>query len=403
MDRKRRPRQAGAAARIRGVEESSLERAGGDGAASSLSIYLRDMARTPLLKKREEVELARELGEARLALAELALKLPARCREYCLRGSLEGPRQGEKWRLDDLEEFYERLLEYAKGSTRESRLGTMVAKARRHKARLDRTREALVVANLRLVVFIAKKYVKHGIAFMDLIQEGSIGLMRAVDKFEWRRGHKFSTYAYWWIKQAVERAIADKARVIRVPVHVIEKQKKIARVSAELKRTLGRDPEPHEIARKIRMPVKKVREILGVVADPQPLESMAPDENPGRGYFIADSATPSPHERMLDHELKRSIRSSLGVLSPREQEIIRLRFGIGRPAPHTLEEIGRVVRLSRERVRQLEETALRKIRGNPRAAEALDELAGEPGAERSGARRRSRTPRGSSSALLQAT
>ena len=174
-----------------------------------------------------------------------------------------------------------------------------------HKRHVDHARDALILANLRLVVHIAKKYLNHGISFMDLIQEGNIGLMKAVEKFEYERGNKFSTYAYWWIKQAIERAIADKARVIRIPVHVNEKIKKISRISKELAETLGRKPTPLEVAKKLRMPVAKVEEILGVVPEPQALEDMSgDDDSPGLMRFIADVNAPCPLERTVDRELQ---------------------------------------------------------------------------------------------------
>jgi RNA polymerase sigma factor (sigma-70 family) len=329
--------------------------------AAILPIYLREMGATPLIDETKEVELARELQESREGLAKLALRLPLYVKEYVLEGDFDGPKRGREWPLDDLVTFYGKLVRYAR-EHHEAKAQAVFKTAREHKRHVDHARDALILANLRLVVHIAKKYLNHGISFMDLIQEGNIGLMKAVEKFEYERGNKFSTYAYWWIKQAIERAIADKARIIRIPVHVNEKIKKIARVSRELGETLGRKPTPQEIAKKLRMPVVKVEEILGVVQEPQALEDLsADDDSPGLLRFVADPNAVSPLERTVDRELREKIESTLRVLNPREEEIIRLRFGIGRDMPYTLEEIGRVMGLSRERVRQIEATALKKI------------------------------------------
>jgi len=329
--------------------------------AAILPIYLREMGATPLIDETKEVELARELQESRQGLAKLALRLPVYVKEYVLEGDFEGPKRGREWPLDDLVTFYGKMARYAR-EHHDAKIQATFKSAREYKKHVDHARDALILANLRLVVHIAKKYLNHGISFMDLIQEGNIGLMKAVEKFEYERGNKFSTYAYWWIKQAIERAIADKARIIRIPVHVNEKIKKIARVSRELGETLGRKPTPQEIAKKLRMPVVKVEEILGVVQEPQALEDLsADDDSPGLLRFVADPNAVSPLERTVDRELREKIESTLRVLNPREEEIIRLRFGIGRDMPYTLEEIGRVMGLSRERVRQIEATALKKI------------------------------------------
>jgi len=329
--------------------------------AAILPIYLREMGATPLIDETKEVELARELQESRQGLAKLALRLPVYIKEYVLEGDFEGPKRGREWPLDDLVTFYGKMARYAR-EHHDAKVQATFKSAREYKRHVDHARDALILANLRLVVHIAKKYLNHGISFMDLIQEGNIGLMKAVEKFEYERGNKFSTYAYWWIKQAIERAIADKARIIRIPVHVNEKIKKIARVSRELGETLGRKPTPQEIAKKLRMPVVKVEEILGVVQEPQALEDLsADDDSPGLLRFVADPNAVSPLERTVDRELREKIESTLRVLNPREEEIIRLRFGIGRDMPYTLEEIGRVMGLSRERVRQIEATALKKI------------------------------------------
>ena len=329
--------------------------------AAILPIYLREMGATPLIDETKEVELARELQESRQGLAKLALRLPVYVKEYVLEGDFEGPKRGREWPLDDLVTFYGKMARYAR-EHHDAKIQSTFKSVREYKKHVDHARDALILANLRLVVHIAKKYLNHGISFMDLIQEGNIGLMKAVEKFEYERGNKFSTYAYWWIKQAIERAIADKARIIRIPVHVNEKIKKIARVSRELGETLGRKPTPQEIAKKLRMPVVKVEEILGVVQEPQALEDLsADDDSPGLLRFVADPNAVSPLERTVDRELREKIESTLRVLNPREEEIIRLRFGIGRDMPYTLEEIGRVMGLSRERVRQIEATALKKI------------------------------------------
>jgi RNA polymerase sigma factor (sigma-70 family) len=329
--------------------------------AAILPIYLREMGATPLIDETKEVELARELQESRQGLSKLALRLPVYVKEYVLEGDFDGPKRGREWPLDDLVTFYGKLARYSR-EHHDAKVQATFKTAREYKKHVDHARDALILANLRLVVHIAKKYLNHGISFMDLIQEGNIGLMKAVEKFEYERGNKFSTYAYWWIKQAIERAIADKARIIRIPVHVNEKIKKIARVSRELGETLGRKPTPQEIAKKLRMPVVKVEEILGVVQEPQALEDLSADDDaPGLLRFVADPNAVSPLERTVDRELREKIESTLRVLNPREEEIIRLRFGIGRDMPYTLEEIGRVMGLSRERVRQIEATALKKI------------------------------------------
>lgn len=330
--------------------------------AAILPIYLREMGATPLIDENQEVELARELQEAREEMAKIAFKLPVACRNYVLESGLQGPKRGREWPLDEMEEFYSKLVRYGREQPRDPRLTRLFQQARECKRHIDHARDALILANLRLVVHIAKKYLNHGISFMDLIQEGNIGLMKAVEKFEYERGNKFSTYAYWWIKQAIERAIADKARVIRIPVHVNEKIKKISRVSRELAETLGRKPTPPEVAKKLRMPISKVEEILSVVQDPQALEDVSSDDDaPSLLRFVADPNAPCPLERTVDRELREKVKTTLKVLSQREEEIIRLRFGIGRDTPYTLEEIGRIMGLSRERVRQIEATALKKI------------------------------------------
>jgi len=337
------------------------EREGSARSVPLLPIYLRDMGATPLLSKEGEVELASELQEARLACARLFQRLPRRCREKALNGDRGGPGLGHRWPLDRLEESYERLLEYTRLHD-DPAAEKIVDSIRREKRRVDRARDGMIEANLRLVTHTVKKYAKQGIPFMDLIQEGNIGLMRAVEKFEYEKGYKFSTYAYWWIKQAITRAIADKARLIRIPVHVGEKLKRVQRIADALGEELGRPATPAEIARRMRLPVAKIRELLGVVQEPQSLDAFGSDgELPGALYFLADPNAADPLDRTLSRELREKMRAALGVLDEREEQIIRMRFGIGHDEAHTLEEIGRVVNLSRERVRQIEGLALRKI------------------------------------------
>jgi RNA polymerase primary sigma factor len=326
-----------------------------------LPMYLREMGSNSMLDESEEVTLSRKLRSARSRLARLALRLPKTIRDEVLGDDLDGPKNGWRWSLDGSERFCERLRRYAEIHPQPKTAET-AREALDLRARMREARDRMVLANLRLVVHIAKRYVDNGVAFLDLIQEGNIGLMKAVEKFEHDLGNKFSTYAYWWIKQAIDRAIVDKGSTIRIPVHLSERRKKVARATVGLGQRLGRAPTAEEIALRVQMPVERVAEVLGLVRASKSLEELAGDDDAvDLHQTVEDTQGPTPLRYAEKCELRDKVDATLKSLNAREEKILRLRFGIGKYSPHTLEDIGWMMKISRERVRQIEGAALRKL------------------------------------------
>ncbi|MFB0521267.1 MAG: RNA polymerase sigma factor RpoD, partial [Desulfatiglandales bacterium] len=268
-----------------------------------------------------------------------------------------------KGSIDEIEDRTTMSLEALRKLDREIDTGLRKSKAAKNE---------LIKANLRLVVSIAKKYTNRGLQFLDLIQEGNIGLMKAVDKFEYQRGYKFSTYATWWIRQAITRAIADQARTIRIPVHMIETINKLIKISRSLVQEHGREPSPEEIAERMGFPLEKVRKVLKIAKEPISLETpIGEEEDSHLGDFIEDKKIMSPVEAVTKFDLGEQTRKVMTSLTPREEKVLRKRFGVGEKADHTLEEVGREFSVTRERIRQIEAKALRKLR-HPRRRKLLE-------------------------------
>ncbi len=325
------------------VENIDLTVPDGISIEDPVRMYLKEIGKVPLLNAEEEIELAQKMEAGAVAKEKIAI----------LEKRLESG-------LDEVEA--EEIREEIKNLQRDLDAG-------------DVAKKRLAEANLRLVVSIAKRYVGRGMLFLDLIQEGNLGLIKAVEKFDYRKGYKFSTYATWWIRQAITRAIADQARTIRIPVHMVETINKLIRVSRQLLQELGREPLPEEIAEEMNLPVERVREILKISQEPVSLETpIGEEEDSHLGDFIQDDNVPVPADAAAFTLLKEQLVEVLGTLTEREQKVLRLRFGLDDGRARTLEEVGKEFNVTRERIRQIEAKALRKLRHPSRSRKLKDYL-----------------------------
>ena len=327
-----------------------------DRLAQDLATELRQIDFTPqtrnrMINKLKDIDTELSQSASMIRKDEAALK---REKDKTRRDFYRRRLQKYQEKLRELESFY---------GTTHLELRTTIKDIRAGEEEADQAKQELIVANLRLVVSIAKKYTNRGLQFLDLIQEGNIGLMKAVEKFEYRRGYKFSTYATWWIRQAITRAIADQARTIRIPVHMIETINKLTRTSRALVQELGREPQAEEIADRMDMPVAKVRKIMKIAQEPISLETpIGEEEDSHLGDFIEDRGVISPIDHVIVANLKEQTNKVLRTLTPREEQVLKMRFGVGDGSEHTLEEVGRSFNVTRERIRQIESKALRKLR-----------------------------------------
>lgn len=354
------------------VENIDLSVPDGISIEDPVRMYLKEIGKVPLLTAEEEIELAQKMEDGVKAaekVAELKKKLEGHSEEEKaeLKKKLEECSEEEK---AELEKELEECSEEEKAEIRKQ-----IEELQEIADIGEDSKKKLAEANLRLVVSIAKRYVGRGMLFLDLIQEGNLGLIKAVEKFDYRKGYKFSTYATWWIRQAITRAIADQARTIRIPVHMVETINKLIRVSRQLLQELGREPTPEEIAEEMNMPVDRVREILKISQEPVSLETpIGEEEDSHLGDFIQDDNVPVPSDAAAFTLLKEQLVEVLGTLTEREQKVLRLRFGLDDGRARTLEEVGKEFNVTRERIRQIEAKALRKLRHPSRSRKLKDYL-----------------------------
>ncbi|WP_456433817.1 sigma-70 family RNA polymerase sigma factor [Thermosulfuriphilus sp.] len=334
------------------------------------SAYLREMGRYPLLTPEREEELSRVIRGGFQFIVKSIEEHPSKLLELeALRKQIALWRHrdpGLKPKKSHLNFMLRGLREIARKYPQDREMAELLRAVEARAQDIERAKDEMIKANLRLVVSIAKRYMNQGLSLADLIQEGNLGLMRAVFRFDYSKGNKFSTYASWWIRQAITRAILDKTRTIRLPVHFLELRSQFFKAWYELVKELGREPTPVEIAERTGLPQEKILAILEASREPVSLETPVGDEDSTLGDFIENQTSPSPYEKVRDKELTEKIRSILSTLSPREEKIIRLRFGIGEDGEYTLEEIGKRFGVSRERIRQIEKKALNRLRHNTR-------------------------------------
>lgn len=328
----------------------------------------------PPLSREEELHFAQLLQSSREAFVAELSRLPRAILAELLDGAPRGPRSGSRWPLRRIDLCCERLAEL--DDPGEPALAETFRRLRAHKIRIDRARNALIVSNLALVTHVARQFDARSVGFADLFQEGTIGLITAVERFEWERGHKFSTYAYWWIRNSISKAIANQAALIRLPLHVRARLRRYHRVREELRSQLGRRPTAREVARRLGLTVHQLSQLVGVTREPQPLENHGSEED-GAGPLgqVADENSPSPLDTTLDRELHTRLSEALDALNPREREVLERRFGMNGRSTQTLEELGHVFKLSRERVRQIERRGLAKVNSAP----GIRELSPRPG------------------------
>ncbi len=351
------------------ISESELETAEEEETIESeevTTLYLKEMGKYPLLTPEREAELSKIIRTGFYAIVEAVEKHPSEVPEIkALQAEIALWRKrdpGLKPKKSLLNFLVKCIQEMKEKYPEEETLQELYQETMLRAQEIERAKDEMVRANLRLVVSIAKRYIGQGLPLADLIQEGNLGLMRAVFRFDYRKGNKFSTYASWWIRQAITRAILDKTRTIRLPVHFLELRSQFFKAFYELVKELGREPTPAELSERTGLPREKILAIFEASREPVSLELPIGDEDSTLGDFIENKDSPSPYEEVKDKDLSEKIRSLLSTLSPREEKIIRLRFGIGEEGEYTLEEIGKRFGVSRERIRQIEKKALARLR-----------------------------------------